>query len=134
MAISETWYTQIESVVFSQLQYMIKQSYPDLVCKTTSETITPATFPTLYLHETQTETGQDITNDSVNAVNSTIYVRVWTNTTETECKQILAAATSELKRFRYNVRSLPTTTITDKIAYGEIMANRIVGAGDKLTQ
>lgn len=128
---ADNWFTEIESTVFTQLQYMLKKKYPKLNCSTTSETMTPAKFPTLYLHETQAEKGQDLTNDNVNAVSSTIYVRVWTNTTETECKAILADATAELKRFRYNVLNLPTTTITDKIAFGEIMANRIVGSGDK---
>lgn len=124
------WYSGIEATVFTQLQYMVKKEYADITCKTTSETVTPATFPTLYLHETQEETGQDLYNDAVNAVISTIYVRVWTDTTETECKEILAAASAELKRFRYNVQNLPTTTLTDKIAYGEIMARRVVGSGD----
>jgi hypothetical protein len=67
----------------------------------------------------------------VNAVLSTIYIRVWTNTTEAECKQILSKATEELKRFRYNVKNLPTTQISGNIAYGEIMARRVIGSGDE---
>ena len=93
--------------------------------------MTPAYFPTLYLHETQQETGRDLTNETVNAVNSTMYVRVWTNTTESECRDILTLATKELKRFHYNVQNLPTTTLTNKIAFGEIMAMRVIGSGDK---
>ena len=124
------WYSGIEAKVFNQLQYMLKKEYPNLKCRTTSEVITPAEFPTLYLHEKQEETGRDVYNDNVNAVYSTIYVRVWTNTTETECKEILSAATRELKRFRYNVQNLPTTTLMNKIAFGEIMARRIIGSGD----
>ena len=128
--VSETWYAGIEATVFTQVEYMLKQKYPSLICKTSSETITPAKFPTLYLHETQEEVGQDLYNADVNAVKSTVYIRVWTNTTEKECKDILTAATQEMKRFRYNVKNLPTTKITDKIAFGEIMATRIVGGGD----
>jgi len=128
---ADDWFSKVESKVFTQIQYMLKKKYPKLNCSTTSETITPAKFPTLYLHETQSEYGRDLTNESVNAVNSTIYIRVWTNTTETDCKAILADATLELKRFRYNVQNLPTTTMSNKIAFGEIMANRIVGGGDR---
>jgi len=128
--VSDTWYTGIESTVFTQVQYMLKKVYPKLVCRTTSETVTPSEFPTMYLHETQEEIGQDLLNEDVNAVNSTIYIRVWTNTTEAECRDILAQATKELKRFHYNVKNLPTTQITDKIAYGEIMARRVIGGGD----
>lgn len=128
---SETWYSGIEATVFTQLQYMLKKKYPKLTCRTTSEVITPPQFPTLYLHEKQDEIGQDLTNETVNAVESTIYVRVWTNTTEAECREILASATQELKRFHYNVRNLPTTQITDKIAFGEVMARRVIGGGDR---
>lgn len=130
---SDNWFSKIESRVFSQIQYMLVKDYPELKgnCRTTSEVMTPAKFPTMYLHETQEEVGQDLTNENVNAVLSTIYIRVWTNTTEAECKQILAKATEELKRFRYNVKNLPTTQISSNIAYGEIMARRIVGSGDK---
>lgn len=128
---SDTWFSNIEATVFTQIQYMLKKKYPNLNCLTTSQTETPSKFPTLYLHETQMEAGQDLTNENVNAVSSTVYIRVWTNTTEKECKAILADATAELKRFRYNVLNLPTTTITDKIAFGEIMGNRVVGSADK---
>lgn len=129
------WYSGIEATVFTQLEYMLtirdKAPFPKLNCRTTSETITPAKFPTLYLHETQEELGEDLTNETVNAVNSTLYVRVWTNTSEQDCKDILVKATEELKRLHYNVRNLPTTQLTDKIAYGEIMARRVIGNADK---
>lgn len=129
---SDTWFSGIESRVFTQLEYMLVKAFPKLKgnCRTTSETMTPAKFPTLYLHETQEEIGQDLTNETVNAVISTVYVRVWTNTTEKECKDILNAATKELKRFHYNVKNLPTPSFSDKIAYGEIMARRVVGDSD----
>ncbi len=132
--VSETWYAGIEATVFTQVQYMLKKVFPKLVCRTTSETVTPSEFPTMYLHETQEEIGQDLYNSDVNAVNSTVYVRVWTNTTEADCRQILAQATSELKRLHYNVRNLPTTQITDKIAFGEIMARRVIGGGDEIVK
>lgn len=128
------WFTNIEPTVFTQVQYMLKKKYPKLNCLTTSETVTPAKFPTLYLQEKQSELLQDLTNESVNAVNSTIYIRVWTNTTQTDCKAILADAITELKRFRYNIQSLPTATISDKISFGEIIANRKIGAGDDIAK
>lgn len=129
---SDAWFSKIQSTVFTQVQYMLVKAFPDLKgnCRTTSEVITPAKFPTMYLHETQEEVGQDLTNETVNAVLSTIYIRVWTNTTEKDCRDILSEATKELKRFKYNVKNLPTAQLSDKIAYGEIMARRIVGSGD----
>lgn len=131
---NETWYAGIEATVFTQIQYMLKKKYPALTCRTTSEVVTPAQFPTLYLHETQEEVGQDLTNETVNAVISTVYIRVWTNTTEAECREILTKATNELKRLQYNVKNLPTTTLNSKIAFGEIMAKRVIGGGDSIVK
>lgn len=124
------WYSAIEATVFTQIKYMLLKEYPTLNCTATSETTTPAKFPTLYLHEEQEETGQDLTNETINAVESTISIRVWTDTTESDCRAILTSATEELKRFHYNVKNLPTTKLSNKIAYGEIMAKRIIGGGD----
>jgi len=128
------WYENIESTLFTQIAYMLKNAdnapFPNLHCRATNEIVTPAQFPTLYLHEEQEETGQDLENQTVNAVNSTVYIRVWTNTTEYDCKEVLRAATKELKRFRYNVKNLPTAQLNNKIAFGEIMAFRVIGNGD----
>ena len=101
------WYMQIQSKVFTQVSYMMKKKYPSLNCTTKNENGLPATFPTLYLHElAPVEQGQDLTNETVNAVLSTIEIQVWTNTTETE--------------------------VSDKIAWGVIRCRRMIGNGDKI--
>lgn len=125
------WYAGIQGRIFTQIQYMLKKKYPDLNCTATNESITPAKFPSLYLHETQEERLQDLTNDSVNAVESTVYIKVWAHKPEINCRNILADATVELKRFGYNIKNLPSTTLNDQLAFGEIMARRVIGANDK---
>ncbi len=129
------WFSQIQSKVFTQVQYMLKKKYPKLICTTTNESETPAKFPTLYLHELQPlEVGQDLQNESVNAIKCTIEIQVWTNTTETDCRNILDSAILEMKRFRFNISAMPIVQMSDKIAWGVIRCTRVIGNGDSLAQ
>ena len=127
------WYMQIQSKVFTQVSYLMKKKYPTLKTTTKNENGMPAEFPTLFLHElTAVEAGQDLTNESVNAVISTIEIQVWTNTTETDCRKIIAEAVSQMKALQYNIISMPIVEMNDKIAWGVIRCRRMVGNGDKI--
>lgn len=127
------WYMQIQSKVFTQVSYMMKKKYPTLNCTTKNENGMPAEFPTLYLHElAPVEQGQDLTNETVNAVLSTIEIQVWTNTTETDCRRIIAEAVSQMKALQFNVPSMPVVEVNDKIAWGVIRCRRMIGNGDKI--
>ena len=127
------WYSHIQSKVFTQVQYELKKSFPTLKCTTTNENETPATFPTLYLHELQPlEVGQDLTNDTVNAIRCTIEIQVWTNTTEADCRKILNSAVTEMKQFRFNISAMPMVQTKDKISWGVIRATRIIGNSDDI--
>lgn len=129
----DDWYSQIQSKVFTQVQYMLKKSYSTLNCTTKNESETPATFPTLYLHELQPlEIGQDVTNESVNAIRCTIEIQVWTNTTEQDCRKILNSAVTEMKRLRFNISALPMVQTSEKISMGVIRASRVIGKGDDI--
>ena len=127
------WFSKIQGKVFNQVQYMLKKTYPSLKCTTKNENETPADFPTLYLHELQPlEVGQDLTNDTVNAIRCTIEIQVWTNTTEADCRKIISSAVDEMKRFRFNISAMPMVQTTDKISWGVIRCTRIIGDGDDI--
>lgn len=129
----DDWYSQIQSKVFTQVQYMLKKTYPSLKCTTKNESETPASFPTLYLHELQPlEVGQDLTNTSVNGIRCTIEIQVWTNTTEEDCRKILNSAVTEMKQMRFNISAMPIVQTKDKIAWGVIRATRIIGNSDDI--
>jgi hypothetical protein len=131
---SEDWFYKIEANVVTQVEYMLSKKYPTLKCTTVSQNdITH--FPTLYLHELQpVEAGMDLTNESVNAVLSTIEIQVWTNTTELDCKNILAAAILEMKRLGFNVTMFPSITTNSKIRWGVARFRRMIGNGDDIAQ
>lgn len=134
----DNWFAQIESKVFTQVSYMLTEKagapYPNLKCTTVSQN-TVVNFPTLYLHELQpVESGNDLVNESVNAVLSTIEIQVWANTTEKECKDILTAAILEMKQLGFNVTMFPNVQTDNKIAWGVARFRRMIGAGDPISQ
>ncbi len=135
---ADNWYTQIQSRVFTQVEYMMRKKYPYLFCTTKDENTfgdngSPREFPTLYLQElTPVETGQDLTNETINAIICTIEIHVWTDTTETECRDIIADAASEMKKMHFNLTGMPFVQANDKIAWGVIRCRRIVASGDTL--
>lgn len=134
----DNWFAEIESNVFTQVSYMLAERtdapYPDLNCTTVSQN-TMVHFPTLYLHELQpVEAGNDLVNESVNAVLSTIEIQVWTNVSEKDCKDIITAAVLEMKRLGYNVTMFPSVQTDSKIAWGAARFRRMVGSCDSLAQ
>lgn len=111
----------------------MKKKYPKLKCTTKNENGLPAEFPTLYLHElTPIERGQDLTNETINAVLSTIEIQVWTNTTEDECRKILGEATAQMKTLQFNIIEMPLVQVNDKIAWGVIRCRRMIGNADQI--
>lgn len=133
----ETWYSKIESQVISQVEYMLKSRvdapYPNLNITSKNQETKPASLPTMYIHELEpVERGQDLDNVAINAVLHTMEVQVWTNVSQNECKAILTAAITELKRLRYNIIMLPTVKTDDGLAWGAFRARRMIGANDTL--
>ena len=130
----DKWFLKVLPNVFTQVEYMLAKKYPKLNCTTKSES-TITRFPTLYLHELQPiEEGQDLVNDGVTAVLTTMEIQVWSNINETECKEILTDAILEMKRFGFSVTMFPSVQTDNKIAWGAVRFRRMIGAGDALTQ
>ena len=132
----DNWFSETENTVLTRLDYMLAQRtdapYPSLVVTSANQNQVTA-FPTLYIHELEpVETGQDLVNQSINAVISTFEAQVWTNETEIECRKILADVISEMKGMRFNVTAFPNVQTDNKIAWGVARFRRMIGSGDTL--
>ena len=132
----DSWYSGLSEKIFTQLDYMLTTKenapYPELVCTTANQN-SLTVFPTLYLHElTPIEAGNDLDNQTVNAVIETIEIQVWTNKTEEDCRKIFAAVLNEMKRMRFNITAFPAIQTDNKIAYGIARFRRIIGKDDTL--
>lgn len=132
----ENWFAEIESRVFTQISYMLTERenapYPDMKCTTVSQN-TVVNFPTMYIHELQpVEMGNDLVNQTVNAVLSTFEIQVWDNVSEKNCRDILTASILEMKKLGFNVTMFPNVTTDSKIAWGVARFRRMIGAEDTL--
>lgn len=130
------WFANIEESVLTQLDYMLAQRtdapYPSLVVTSANQNQVTA-FPTLYIHElSPVEAGNDLNNQTINAVLETIEIQIWTNETEAECRQLMSAAILEMKRMRFNCTAFPNIQTDNKIAFGIARFRRMIGSGDTL--
>lgn len=131
------WYMEVEPKIFTTIKYMLADRenapYPDLKCTSVNENITPSYFPTLYLWHSYNGDGYDLDGTVIGGIDSTINVKVWTNTSEKDCESILAEAEKVMREvFRYRCKQMPMVTVTSKIASGQITCNRMIGAEDPI--
>lgn len=137
--ISDNWFLEIESTLFTLLQYELveKESapFPELSCTTSSENDSiegVSDFPSLYVHMLPApEVGQDLTNDTVNAVRVTLELQVFSNKNESQCRKIMAEAIKIMKRLRFNIPLFPDPQTANKKYYAVARFTRIVGGGDR---
>lgn len=131
------WYLNVESSVLTTIEYMLATRkdapFPKLKCTTANENVTPTYFPTLYLKHTYSGDGYTIEGSDLCSIDSTITIKVWNNTTERDCETILSEAEKVMREvFKYRCKTMPTATTSNKIATGQIVCNRIIGAGDTI--
>lgn len=128
-----SWWAEIEYKVFTFIKYYLAKTYSDINFTTRIENIDDIEFPTLLLHElTPVEVGQDLDNTTVNAIHSTMEIVVYTDTTETECKEIISEATSLMKQLRFNISALPIVTTNNNVSMGVARFSRVIGMDDTL--
>lgn len=132
---NETWYSQIESYVLTEVSYYLKDRenapYPNLNCTTKDQNVAPSVFPTLYLHMlSPLETDQDLENDCVNAVLATIEVIVYSNNSEKESSKIIADAINVMKKSHWNITMFPDPQTVDKISFSIARFRKLVTEND----
>ena len=131
----DNWFAQIESTVLTYLQYMLCEKtgalYPNLNCTTKSQSTKPSDFPTLYLHSlTPIERDQDLENDAINSVLSTLEIQVFSNQSETEAKKIMTDVVLLMKSLRWSITMLPDPQTNDKISYCIARFRKLVTESD----
>lgn len=136
--VDEKWYTRIESYILTTLKYELVQKllapYPKLKCTTSNqaESLEDVNdFPTLYVHMlTPYEVGRDLTNTTVNGLNCTFELQVFSDKSEKECRNIIADAIHEMKKLHFNVEMFPDPRTYDKKYTAIARVNRIIGGND----
>lgn len=135
---SDTWFSEIESTIFTVLQYNLVERedapFPSLNCTTSSQNESlenVSDFPTMYVHLLPAVSiGDDLEQASVNAINATFQIEVYSNKSESQCIKIMNAVIDEMNKLHFRVPSLPDAQTVDKKYYAIARFNRVIGSGD----
>lgn len=129
---NETWFSEIEPKLFTAFEFRMKKKFPGVYCTTAQENVTERKFPTVYFHELeQVEQGNDLVNETVNAVLSTIQVQVFSKDAQ-QNKAIMNEAVRLMKQFAFNITSMPIYTTNDDgtVSLSVCRCRRMIGYGD----
>ena len=137
--VDETWYDKIESYILTILKYELVQKllapYPKLTCTTSNQEESldlVGDFPTMYVHMLPSyEVGRDLTNDTVNGINCTFELTVYSDKSEKECRQIITAGIQQMKKLHFNVETFPDPRTSDKKYIAITRLNRVIASGDR---
>ena len=137
--VDETWYDKIESYILTILKYELVQKllapYPKLTCTTSNQEESldlVGNFPTMYVHMLPPyEVGRDLTNDTVNGINCTFELTVYSDKSEKECRQIITAGIQQMKKLHFNVETFPDPRTSDKKYIAIARLNRVIASGDR---
>lgn len=136
--ISEIWFSQIESTIFTLLQYDLVEKdsapFPNLNCTTSSENESLdgiSDFPALYVHMLPPEeVGNTLYNGDIPAIRATFELQVFSNKSESECRKIMNACIMEMKKLYFNISMFPDPQTSDKKYFAIARFNRIIAGGD----
>ena len=136
--ISDVWFSQIESTIYTVLQYDLVEKdsapFPSLNCTTSSENESldgVSDFPALYIHMLPPqEVGNTLDNGDITAIRATFELQVFSNKSESECRMIMNACIMEMKKLRFNISMFPDPQTSNKKYYALARFTRIIAGGD----
>ncbi|MBO4783765.1 MAG: hypothetical protein J5521_03335 [Lachnospiraceae bacterium] len=109
--------------------------YPKLTCTTSNQEESldlVNDFPTMYVHMLPPyEVGRDLTNDTVNGINCTFELVVYSDKSEKECRNIITAGIQQMKKLHFNVETFPDPRTSDKKYIAIARLNRVIASGDR---
>lgn len=129
------WVSELESRIFTIVKYSliengIMQRYPTLRFVTPDKQYVPSDFPTIWIREIQgIEMGEDLDNTEINAVSENIQVDVISLERQTSIN-IMNEVVREFKKLRFNISTMPLSSIDDMKHYRFARFNRTIGMND----
>lgn len=137
MANANDWATDLESTVTALVKAkslpQLQKKYSKIRITDEGENSGSAVFPTVYIHLlSPTEQGQTLDGQTINALLATFQVDVTTNTSKSDCRKVMATVMNVFKEMRFQGKSLPETSINNKIYHSVARFSRVIGANDRL--
>ena len=127
---------QIENIVKTKLKVIVPRltegKFPQMSFTDEISEKTPS-FPNVYIHELEpSEVGQDLANNQIHALRSTIQIEVSTNTSKNDARIVINACVRAMKSLGYSLVVGPTSMKVNNIHRFVIRVRRIVANGDEL--
>lgn len=120
-----SWSKDLESKLYTQIEYELSEKYPDLNCVVENRSGTPTEFPTLYIHELQSPSLHDLTHLDKIGVNHYIEIQCFAEARD-ECKSLADEAEDFMVSLGYNTTGILITSNED-YTMSVARYNRIVG-------
>lgn len=124
---------QLESIIKTQLSVRVPKltdnKYPKMSFTSEISDKTPS-FPNVYVHELEpTELGNDLENNQIHALRSTIQIDVSTNVSKSEANEVAIACITAMKDLRYTLVTKNYVKVDNLHRY-IIRVRRVVANGD----
>ena len=137
MAASKPWWASLESRMFTiyknRMESEFSSKFPNLYCTSSPMTQSASRFPTAYFRMADwTETGNDLENSETNAIHATVQIDVVSNTSLTDCKEVIYKTINIMKSFRFNIIGMPVYTANNNLYTGIVRCRRIIGNGEDI--
>lgn len=136
---TNSWAFELESKIFSivkaRTEKALLKEFPNARYTVTSLPKGDFTqYPTIFIHELPSdEVGNDLDNTTINALLYTMQIEVYTNTSQSDARQISAYIGNAFKQLHFEVTSMPEFSANGQTYYCSIMrVRRVIGSGDIL--
>lgn len=132
------WEDDLENTIYTIVKKKVTDSigdkYPNLNFTTSDINNATTKFPTVYVHEMgASERSQTLDNRTVNAVNETIRVEVYSNKSQREAKLVMAEVKKVMKSMRFEIRQMPEFNNQSTVYRSIMQCNRYIASGDTLS-
>ncbi len=134
MANQTDWYDQLETTFYNKVaRYIEKENGEAVFCTTDEVNVSETEFPTVWIHELDgIERGQDLTNQTINAVMYAMQIDVYAKT-KAEAKKLMRYAVAEMKTLLFNVSAMPRVFQDNPDIFHAVgRFRRMIGGGDKI--
>lgn len=140
MAISEAWYDEIESTIYTTLAEVMKRKFglvngKEFVCTTDNQIFSSPRFPAMYIHSLQsTERGGDLSGQDVVAMLYTVEVQIKTNSKSSKdfsCETLMHEVIRQMKaKWGFQMTALPLYSVSGSVRTVVARFRRLIAAGD----
>lgn len=127
------WYEDTASRIFTYHVTKLRKDFPGIVVNRDVKPFKPSEFPAVFYNVVSiAERGEDLNNQTINAVEMTLEVTVYTNTNLPQNKEISGRIVSLFKDLGFKVPMMPAYENSGNIYVSISRYRRVIGAGDEM--